>query len=232
MVFSPPFLIDKVILCIHYLPLMKTATKSSAIYEILFNKIIHGEYPINSRLREEELAEAHNVSRTPVREALRDLEKDGLIEMLTNRDTRVVGLTVDDVEEVFQIRKVLETLALRFAIQNLSIGRLQEIRSEISRISESEDFLEHERVDAKLHNYIIEASNKKRMLAILRQLFRLIQRFRQLGFKDRKVRTQATQDHLALIDALVFRDLAKAEEILGRHIERSKINAIASIMGT
>ena len=209
---------------------MKTITKSNAIYETLFNKIIHGDYPINTRLREEELAETHQVSRTPVREALRDLEKDGLIEMLTNRDTRVVGLTVDDVEEVFQIRKVLEILALRFSIHNLSIGGLQEIRSEISRISESDDYLEHEKVDARLHNYIIEGSNKKRLLAILKQLFRLIQRFRQLGFKDKKVRTQATQDHLELIDALVFRDLVKAEEVLEKHIERSKIDAIASVM--
>ena len=209
---------------------MKTITKSNAIYETLFNSIIHGEYPINARLREEELAEAHQVSRTPVREALRDLEKDGLIEMLTSRDTRVVGLTVDDVEEVFQIRKVLEILALRFSIHSLSIGGLQEIRSEISRISESDDYLEHERIDAKLHNYIIEASNKRRLLAILKQLFRLIQRFRQLGFKDKNVRAQATQDHLELIDALVFRDLARAEELLEKHIERSKIDAIASIL--
>jgi DNA-binding GntR family transcriptional regulator len=108
---------------------MKTISKSNAIYETLFNKIIHGDYPINARLREKELAVSHKVSRTPVREALRDLEKDGLIEMLSNRDTRVVGLTVDDVEEIFHIRKVLEILALRFAIHNLSLEGLQVIRS-------------------------------------------------------------------------------------------------------
>jgi DNA-binding GntR family transcriptional regulator len=201
-----------------------------AIYETLFNKIVHGDFPINARLREEELAKTHQVSRTPVREALRELEKDGLIEMLTNRDTRVVGLNADDVEEVFEIRKVLEGLALRFAIHNLSIGRLQELRHEIGRISESDDYVEFARVDAKLHNYVIESSNKKRLLAILTQLFRLIQRFRQLGFKDAKVRTQATIDHLALIDALVFRDLQKASEVLEKHIEYSKVNAIAVIM--
>ena len=111
-----------------------------------------------------------------------------------------------------------------------AFGGLQEIRSEISRISESDDYLEHERIDAKLHSYIIEASNKKRLLAILKQLFRLIQRFRQLGFKDKSVRAQATQDHLELIDALVFRDLARAEDLLEKHIERSKVDAIASIM--
>jgi DNA-binding GntR family transcriptional regulator len=209
---------------------MKTFTKSNAIYETLFNKIIHGEYPNNARLREKELAVLHKVSRTPVREALRDLEKDGLIEMLPNRDTRVVGLTVDDVEEIFHIRKVLEILALRFAIHNLSLEGLQVIRAEVNRISESEDALEHERVDAKLHDYLIDASNKKRLIAILKQLFRLIQRFRQLGFKDRNVRAQATQDHLELIDALVFRDRETAERMLEKHIERSKMDAIASIM--
>jgi DNA-binding GntR family transcriptional regulator len=150
--------------------------------------------------------------------------------MLSNRDTRVVGLTVDDVEEIFHIRKVLEILALRFAIHNLSLESLQVIRSEVNRISESDDAIEHERVDAKLHDYLIDASNKKRLIAILKQLFRLIQRFRQLGFKDRNVRAQATQDHLELIDALVFRDMDKAEAMLEKHIERSKMDAIASIM--
>jgi DNA-binding GntR family transcriptional regulator len=209
---------------------MKTVTKSNAIYETLFNKIIHGEYPINARLREKELAVSHMVSRTPVREALRDLEKDGLIEMLSNRDTRVVGLTVDDVEEIFHIRKVLEILALRFAIHNLSLEGLQAIRTEVNRISESDDAIEHERVDAQLHDYLIDASNKKRLIVILKQLFRLIQRFRQLGFKDKNVRAQATRDHLELIDALGFRDIERAEIMLEKHIERSKMDAIASIL--
>jgi len=206
---------------------MKTLTKSSILYETIFNKIIHGEYPPNTKLREEKLAETHKVSRTPVREALRHLKKDGLIEMLTNRDTRVVGLTADDVEEVFQIRKVLECLALRFSVHNLSIGRLQELRAEIAGISESDDYLEHAKVDAKLHTYMIEASNKKRLIAILRQLFRLIPRFQQIGYKDKNVRAQATVDHLALIDALLYRDLTKAEVLLEKHIERSKLVAIA-----
>jgi DNA-binding GntR family transcriptional regulator len=209
---------------------MKTPTKGTAIYESLFNKIIHGELPVNVRLREEELAASHRASRTPVREALRDLEKDGLVEMLTNRDTRVVGLNADDVEEVFEIRKVLEGLALRFAIQNLSIGRLQQLRLEIQKVSESDDYLEYARVDALLHNYIIESCNKRRLLTILTQLFRLIQRLRQLGFKDAEARAQATIDHLALIDALVFRDLHKAENLLQNHIDRSKVTAISAIM--
>jgi len=209
---------------------MKASTKSNTIYETLFNKIIHGEYDVNARLREEELADAFNVSRTPVREALRDLEKDGLIEMLSNRETRVVGLSIDDVEEMYQIRKSLETLALHFSIQNLSIKGLQEIRREMDRLSASDDHLEHEKLDARLHDFIMEASKKKRLLAILKQLFRLMQQFRQLGFQNEGLRRQALQDHYELIDALVFRDLAKAEDLLEKHIERSKVNAIASIM--
>jgi DNA-binding GntR family transcriptional regulator len=209
---------------------MKTANKSSGIYEILFNKIIHGEYAPNARLREEELADAYQVSRTPVREVLRDLEKDGLIEVLPSRETRVLGLSADDVEEVYEIRKALEILALRSSIQNLSIKGLQEIRSEVSRIAGSDDYMEHERVDARLHSFILEASNKKRLLAILRQMIRLLRRFRQLGFKNESMRAQATHDHLELIDALMFRDLAKAEEILQRHIERIKLNAIETIV--
>jgi DNA-binding GntR family transcriptional regulator len=206
---------------------MKTLTKSSLLYETIFNKIIHGEYPANTKLREEKLAETHEVSRTPVREALRHLEKDGLVEMLTNRDTRVVGLTADDIEEVFQIRKVLECLALRFSIHTLSIAKLQQLRGEIIGMSASDDCREHAKMDSKLHSCISEASNKKRLVGILRHLLRLIPRFQQLSFRNAEVRAQATADHLALIDALLLRDLPKAEALLEQHIERSKLVAVA-----
>jgi DNA-binding GntR family transcriptional regulator len=200
------------------------------IYAVLFDRIVSGEYPPNTRLKEEELATQFDVSRTPVRVTLRQLEQDGLVEILPKRGARVVGFSVDDVEEVYDIRKSLEIQALKTSAAHLNIQGLIEIRSKLNEISRTSDQKQHEEVDAQIHNYFIQASGKKRLISILNQMFRLIQRFRELGFEDQDLRKSAYEAHLALIDAICLRDVNKATEILADHIETSKSNAVSLIV--
>ena len=200
------------------------------IYATLFEYIISGKYAPNSRLKEEEIAKQFNVSRTPVREALRQLEQDNLVEILPNRGTRVIGFSVDDVEEIYEIRKSLELLALRSSVPFLNIQDLVEIRNLIQETAQSNDAKKHEQSDTRLHSYFIEASGKRRLISILNQHVRLIQRFRELGFQTNEFKDVATKDHLALIDALCVRDVDKASEILKEHIEKSKIHAISQLV--
>ena len=200
------------------------------IYMALFNRIIHGEYVPDTRFKEEALAKEFHVSRTPIREVLRQLEQDGLVEILQNRGARIVGFTADDVEEIYEIRKSLEVLSLDIALPTLSISAIMEIRKEITENLNVDDFAVHTKIDAKLHNYFIEASGKRRLISMLKQLFRLIQSFRELGFKDLQVRETAQKEHISLIDALCVRDVAVAKEILIKHIQTSKKNAISQLI--
>jgi DNA-binding GntR family transcriptional regulator len=137
------------------------------------------------------------------------------------------GFTEDHVEEIYDIRKSLELQALRSSAQYLSIQGLKKLRAEVREVAGCADCQRHQEVDARLHGYFIEGSRKKRLIAILKQMFRLIQGFRELGFRDPEVGDTASQAHLALIDALSVRDLAGAERILLAHIEESKRNAIS-----
>jgi DNA-binding GntR family transcriptional regulator len=200
------------------------------VYALLFDRMIGGKYPADHRLKEESLAAEFGVSRTPVREALRQLAQDGLVQILPRRGARVVGFTVDDVEEIYDIRATLELLALRHALPRLGIQGLKALREALVEVSRSEDPEEHQRVDARLHDYFIEASPRRRLASILRQASRLIRRFRDLGFRDPAIRARALEAHLSLVDALSVRDLAAAEQVLSRHIEESKKNAISSIV--
>ncbi|UCD79235.1 MAG: GntR family transcriptional regulator, partial [Desulfobacterales bacterium] len=209
---------------------MKTTTHMPYIYAVLFDGIISGEYPPNTRLKEEELAQQFDVSRTPIRVTLRQLEQDGLVEILPKRGARVVGFTVDDVEEVYDIRKSLEIQALKTSVPHLNIQGLLEIRAKLKEISNISDQKVHEEFDARVHNYFIQASGKRRLISILNQMFRLIQRFRELGFEDPDLRVSACEAHLALIDAICLRDVNKAVEILADHIEQSKLNAVSYIV--
>ena len=200
------------------------------IYATLFERIVYGQYKPKSRLKEEELAEQFQVSRTPVREALKLLEYDGLIEISPKKGAQVIGLSVDDVEEIYEIRKPLELLALQSSITVLNIQGLLEIRQRIQEVNQIADFKAHQEVDARLHSYIIEASGKRRLVTILNQLFRLVQRFRETGFKDHVLRESAYQDHMALIDAVCLRDLDLATELLGNHIDKSKVHSISLLV--
>ena len=200
------------------------------IYAVLFDGIVSGEYPPNTRLKEEELAEKFDVSRTPIRVTLRQLEQDGLVEIMPKRGARVVGFSVDDVEEVYDIRKSLEIQALKTSASHLNIQGLIEIRAKMKEISRISDPKQHEEIDARIHNYFIRASGKRRLISILGQMFRLIQRFRELGFEDPSLRESAAEAHLALIDAICLRDVDKAAGILADHIEGSKIHAVSLIV--
>ena len=200
------------------------------MYTKLFERIIDGRYPPEARLREETLAKEFKVSRTPVREVLRQLEKDGLIRIVPNRGAIVIPFTPDDVEDIYEIRKALELLAFDFSFPSLSIQRLTEIRSMIIENSKTKDYGRHSEMDALLHNYIIKSCGKRYLISMLDQLLRLIQRFREFGFKDGSVREQAVKEHIEFIDAICLRDMVKAKNLLSAHISGSKARALAYLL--
>ena len=205
-------------------------TAMSSIYSTLFDKILKNTYKQGVRLKEDDLSTEFHISRTPVREALRLLSQDGLVELSPNKGAKVVGFTVDDVEEIYEIRKSLEAQALKYSAPSLSINGLKQIRDEIVAAADCPEGATHEALDARLHNYFITASGKRRLTGILNQMVRLIQQFRDLGFKDPTVRAAALRAHLDLIDALCVRNLDHALRVLDEHLEASKKNAISLII--
>lgn len=209
---------------------VKTRESVNETYTTLFNRIIHGTYPANTRLKEDELAEEFKVSRTPIRETLRLLQQDGLLEILPNRGARVYGFTVDDLEDIYEIRRVLEVLALDFAAPSMSINGLVELRESIEAIKDIDDAKKHAELDAELHRYIIESSRRRRLINMLNQLFHLLQTFRELGFRDIQVRKSTYGEHLELIDALSVRDISRAKEVLARHITNSKNRILQKVV--
>ncbi len=200
------------------------------IYATLFYRILQGKYPQNTWLKEELLAEEFNISRTPVREILRQLEQDRLIEILPKRGARVFSFTADDIEEIFEIRKSLELLALDISAPSLSINGLMEISTMIEEYAQLYDYQKHTEIDEKFHKYFIEASGKRRLIAMLHQLYRLIQHLRELGFKDKEIIKTATKEHLEIINALCLRDVVGAKELLEKHLQNSKTRLISKLI--
>jgi GntR family transcriptional regulator, rspAB operon transcriptional repressor len=200
------------------------------LYTKLFNRIVRGSYPAGAWLREDSIAEEFGVSRTPVRDALRQLAQDGLVEMIPKRGSRSVGFTVDDLEESFGIRRNLELLALERAIPRLRLDRLMEIRGKIEAVAESEDPILHAELDSEFHTTIMNAADGKRLPMMLGSLYRIMASFRELGFADAEVRDSARAEHLAIIDKLIARDAAAAAELLREHIDATKTRLLVTVI--
>jgi DNA-binding GntR family transcriptional regulator len=201
------------------------------IYRELFNRVVHGRYAAGEWLREDAIAGEFGVSRTPVREALFQLAQDGLAEGIPKRGFRSLGFGVDDLEEAYEIRRVLELLALERAVKTLPIRELQEIRARIESSGKSDDALVHAGIDGDLHQLVVESSQSPRLIGMLASLYRIMRTFRELGFSSPDVRRLAMQEHVDLIAALASRDGERAAVILDEHIRSSKARVLAQVMG-
>ena len=104
------------------------------IYADILHKIVSGKIPPGQRLGEERLGREYHVSRTPIREALFALERDGLIERTHHCGATVLSFTADDVEQIYEIRRALECLGIRRAVRSLSLSELYELERRLAAL--------------------------------------------------------------------------------------------------
>jgi len=180
-------------------------------------------------LKEVALAREFRVSRTPVREALRELEQDGLVRLTPHCGATVVPFTADAVEEVYDIRKALEMLAIDCAISRLNLQTLADLRRQVEALARTANVAHHAALDHRLHGYLVETCQRPRLAALLHQQYRLMQRFRYLGFCQKGVIARTTVEHRRLIDALLQRDAVVARAVLDEHIESTKATVLAQL---
>jgi DNA-binding GntR family transcriptional regulator len=181
------------------------------------------------RLVEEELAKAFHVSRTPIREVLVALQRDGLVERVWNCGARVVSFTADDVEEIFEIRKALECASMSHAVRTLKLNDLLELEQRLevlNRRSGPKCDQEQGEIDLRLHRMIIMHSGNRRLTAYLENLSMLIHSLRLMAYLNDQRARQSGEEHLAIVRALLRRDVELARKLLADHIETGKQEAL------
>lgn len=199
------------------------------IFTVLFERITKQFYAPKQYLREQELSEEFKTSRTPIREVLRQLAGLGLVRIVPRKGTEVVGLTNDDVRELYEIRKTLELLALESALPFLRLQDLSDLRMRIDSTTPESPLEEIVALDIDIHNYIAQSSHMRRLQEMLAQLFKLSQRFRTKALLDPQGIMRSNREHLELVNALFRKDLEAAKAILADHIEKSKNVAITQL---
>ncbi len=191
------------------------------IYSGIIRKIMNGEVQPGSRLIEEDLARSYRVSRTPVREVLFALEKDGFIKRERDYGAKVVALAEDDIEEIYEIRGALECCALRKAIRNLHLGALMDLKELLEDANRRSGPAMHrlqEEADLRLHSMIMNASGNRKLIAYMDNIVLFRNAFLLIGYTDDEFARKVGEQHLAIVSAMIRRDAVESERLLASHI--------------
>ena len=195
------------------------------VFENLKNAIIKGNMPPGGRLIESRLAETLGISRTPVREAIHKLEREGYLRKLPRGGFSVLGLSRDDVEETFGIRRVLESYAARLAAEKHKRSDLKPLEKKIKLYQkhlDSKDLEALPDINTEFHDLLYALSRSPKLIAMINNLRDQIYRFRQLILKDEKFARMSNEDHKDMLERIRQRDARGVERLVGEHLVRGQ----------
>lgn len=199
--------------------------KASSVYRRLRDTILSGRLESGTLLRERDLAAKFRVSRTPIREALRQLERDGQVRVIPYVGAEVRGVSIEDVFEVLEMRQCLEPKAARIAAKRVTPrceGQLRAMRKLFGQASRQNWTPAVSRryivADERLHNLILDLAGNRRIAQAIKDLRLSIQRYRYFGLSHRFHLN--AQEHLEIIAALLDGDATAAEAAMARHLDQ------------
>ncbi len=208
----------------------KTENKSltTVIFERIRDDILYGKYEKGEKIVEAKLAEEFNVSRTPVREALKQLELDDLVENIPNRGVVVKGISKQDIVDIFTIRLAIEGIAVEWAIERMDQEDMQKIK-EIYELMEfytfKKDVKKFAELNTKFHEAIYKATKSRYLENVLKnyQVFMKVVRYKSLEKPGRL--EGALNEHKRIVDALMEKDVDRAKDVVIEHVKHSKETA-------
>jgi len=209
----------------------KTTSLADRVFEKLENDIILGVYARGEILTELKLVEQLGVSRTPIREALRKLEQERLIEEI-GKGSRVLGITEEDLIDILNIRLNVEGLATYYATRNMTEEGLRELEHivDLQEFYYSKKDTEHIReADDIFHELICKISKRTVISDTLTPLHRKIRRYRKASIDDHGRMEQVVKEHRAIFQAMAAGDAALAEALTVEHIKNAKKSMLERI---
>jgi DNA-binding GntR family transcriptional regulator len=214
---------------------LKHRTISSAIGNQLRDAVLSGAYPSGAQLRQDALAASFGVSRIPVREALLQLEAEGLVQIVPHKGAVVSGLSRQEVDDVFALRRLLEVRLLRASIPALTeddFRELDHIQAAFGDAIRREDPSRWGRLNAELHMALYRKADLPRTTAVVANLLTASERYTRIQLSGKAAWTRAQAEHGDLITLCRRRDTEAASDLLDRHIAAVHIDLSAIMART
>lgn len=205
-------------------------TLRGKVFDQLRKDILRGKYEENEELREVAIAKEYGVSRTPVREAFRQLELEGLILIIPNKGAYVQGITDKDVRDIYLIRMRLEALCVREAMEHITPEKMDELEENIM-LSEFHAKKQHgsqlSKLDKGFHEILYEASNSKILQHVLKDLHEYVSEVRVNNLSNSTRVIESNEEHARIFQAMQSKDKDAAEKLITKHI----VNAYSNVVG-
>lgn len=208
---------------------IKSLSSGNAVLVALRESISSGRWPPGTPLVQSELADEFGVSRIPVREALQTLQSEGLVRIEPNRGTFVSGFTLEQIDEIFDLRVMLEVDALRHAIPRHTLRTTRQLEAIQRELGHAEDKSEWLRLDREFHDALYAPSERERTLSLIATLRTSVERFYGTHFSPQTRRAGWKNEHEQLIAAIHERKSDDACGILAQHIQNTHQVAIESV---
>lgn len=195
------------------------------VYEELKMQILTGAIVPGTRMMEVELAEEMGVSRTPIREAIRKLEKEHLVTIEPRRGAYASMISTEDMVEILEVRQDLEGLAAFYAASRMKPEQMEELRSEHALYNEAVEkgdmqaMIHH---DTRFHRIIVDSCHNKILVQMIEQLQELVLRFRYIYYDNFKRAENMPEEHEMILNAIASGDADEARAAADVHIDRLK----------
>ena len=200
---------------------MENYSLRGQVFHVIREDILKGRYKENDELREATLGKELGVSRTPVREALRQLELEGLVKIIPNRGAFVTGITEKDVCDIYMIRSVLEGLCVQMAAEHMTKERIDELEEVLVLAEyylEKGNMEQLTELDGKFHQILYTASGSRILDHVLSDFHKYVQLARRNSVKTESRAQKSLEEHREILEALKENDAEKAERLANTHI--------------
>jgi DNA-binding GntR family transcriptional regulator len=199
------------------------------VFNRIENDILNGIYQPGDSLIETKLSEELGVSRTPIREAIRQLELEGLAQSIPNKGSIVKGISAQDIDDIYTIRMMVEGLAARWTAEKITDEELKELKETIELeefYTQKNDPLHILKFDSKFHEIIFKASKSMTLMHTLSTFHHYVQRSRNISLESPCRAKEALEEHKAILQAIMERDAENAEKRMTQHVKNASVNLI------
>lgn len=202
------------------------------VFNTLRKAILTGELKPGERLMEIHLANQLGVSRTPIREAIRKLELEGLVIMIPRRGAEVAQITEKSLKDVLEVRRALDALCVELACDRISAEEQEQLKrtcDEFVRATETKDATIIAKADVAFHDIIVQATGNQRLIQLINNLSEQMYRYRFEYIKDEIRHDSLIEEHRIIYESIVKRDKKKAADTAKLHIDNQEKSIIRQI---
>ncbi len=199
------------------------------VFEVLEQQILNGTYSVGDQLVEQKISKELGVSRTPVREALRQLELDSLVTTIPNKGTFVVGISTDDIKDIYTIRIAIEGICAKWAAERINNEQIKELENLVELqefYSSKNEILQIVQLDTKFHEIIYDVSGSRTLKNTLKSFHTHVKRARESSFLSAGRTHSAVEEHREIFEAIASHNGEKAKQIMERHITNARDNIL------